>query len=58
MAALPEKAGLAGANILCLFIRLGVDLEKPLWLSQSLLLNISIGIVYNVQTVLTRIVRH
>lgn len=32
--------------------------KNPLWLSQSLLLNISIGIVYNVQTVLTCIVRH
>lgn len=28
MAAFPEKAGLAGANILCFVIRLGVDLEE------------------------------
>jgi hypothetical protein len=27
-AALVEKAGLAGANILCLFIPLGVDFEE------------------------------
>lgn len=29
-AALLEKAGLAGANILCWFLRLGVDMEELL----------------------------